>query len=330
VVIVGASIAKRLQSLLVTVRSRTAVVAGRHTQRVWSRVSWQPFWIRDGLKRRLAPMSRRRLRRLSRLRWITKARLVRRHQFDWRERPLRAARFVLLDPEVESFTYELANRAELLDFAADVLGHDRMAIARHAAEVDEDRELLRFPRRWQHKRRLPLANRLFAYVAVRALKPELVVETGIHDGLGSLVILRALERNAEDGRPGLLISFDINADTGWLVPEHLRTRWQRVCGSTLSELEPALTGRSVDMSVHDASSQRSVQQVEFEAVLRHRADSLVVVNCAGPDNPVLARLCAREDGRERRFQSQSLDHIYPGNLIAVATFPGDGRAESDA
>jgi hypothetical protein len=36
-----------------------------------------------------------------------------------------------------------------------------------------------------------------------------VVETAIQEGLGSAVLLRALERNAEEGSSGELISFDV-------------------------------------------------------------------------------------------------------------------------
>lgn len=279
------------------------------------------FWLRDALKRSLPPVWRRRARRLSRLRWITKARLLRTHGVRVRDRPLLALRYLLLDPEVESFTYDLANREELLDFAAATLAHDRAAIARYAAETEQDPEL-RHPRRrrWDSKRRLPLANRLLWYVVARAEKPELVVETGVHDGLGSLVLLRALERNAEEGRPGRLLSFDVFADTGWLVPDGQRGRWQRVHGSTLTDLEPVLHGLRVDMSVHDTPADEAIQRAELETVLRHRGDRLVVVNSGGARLGVLAELCEREGVHERRFAGRSRDHVHPGNLVAMAVF----------
>jgi len=292
----------------------------------------RPFWLRDALKRHLPPTWRRRARHLSRLRWISKARLLRAHQIRWRDHPFLALGYLLLDPEVESFTYELANREELLDFAADTLNHDRAAIARYAAETEHDIELLRPPRRlWVSKRRLPLGNRLLWYVMARATKPALVVETGIHDGLGSLTLLRALERNAQEGSAGRLISFDVFADVGWLVDERLRGRWQCVHGSTLSALEPSLRGLRVDMSVHDASDDEANQRAEFESVLRHRGDRLLIVNGAGANSNVLSEICAREGVRERRFLGRSTAHIHPGGPIAVAVFPATcGTRSSDA
>lgn len=287
------------------------------------------FWLRDTLKRSLPARWRRRARRLSRLRWVTKARLLRHHEVSWRDRPLVALRYLLLDPEVESFTYEVDNRDELLDFAARALGHDRAAVGQYAAETGHDPELTQPKRRrWDSKRRLPLANRLLWYVAVRAEKPELVVETGVHDGLGSLVLLRALERNGEEGRPGRLLSFDIFEDTGWLVHERLHERWQRVTGSTLTELEPVLQGLRVDMSIHDTPAEERLQRAEFSAVLGHRGERLVVVNSSGARLGVLEELCAREGTVQQRFVSRSRDHVHPGNAIALAVFTGGDRGEA--
>jgi hypothetical protein len=66
------------------------------------------------------------------------------------------------------------------------------------------------------------------YAVVRALKPQLIVETGIKQGLGSLVLLAALERNAGEGGSGRLISFDIDPFSGWVVPQRLRARCGRL------------------------------------------------------------------------------------------------------
>jgi hypothetical protein len=280
------------------------------------------FWVRDALKRGLPPAWLRRVRRLSRLRWISKARLLRTHGVRVRDHPLLAVKFVLLDPELESFTYELANREELLDFVADALGQDRAAIRRYADEADEDPEL-RCTRswRWSRKRRLPLANRLAWYLAARVIKPEVVVETGIHDGLGSLVLLRALERNAQEGFEGRLVSFDIFEDTGSLVDDRLRGRWQRVHAMTTTHLEPALTGLQVGMSVHDATADPMLQTDEFEAVLAHRAGQLVIVNAYGAKQGALEHVSRKNGGQHQQLVTRAKNHIHPGDVVALATFP---------
>lgn len=95
------------------------------------------------------------------------------------------------------------------------------------------------------------------YALVRAARPELVVETGVANGVSSAHFLRAMERN---GR-GRLISIDLPDEAylpdgeriGWMVPEGLRDRWEVRTGDA-RELLPAVLEEagSVDLFVHDS------------------------------------------------------------------------------
>jgi hypothetical protein len=88
------------------------------------------------------------------------------------------------------------------------------------------------------------------------MKPRLVVESGVQDGLGSLAILRALARNHEDGHPGRLLSVDILATAGWLVPEIERSAWELVIGSADDVLEHSLKGERVGLFIEDTARRR--------------------------------------------------------------------------
>lgn len=69
------------------------------------------------------------------------------------------------------------------------------------------------------------------YALVRLLRPEVVVEVGVHEGGTSTHILTAMDRNQR----GVLYSYDIDTGVGSKVPEHLRYRWR------LTEGQDALT-----------------------------------------------------------------------------------------
>ena len=189
---------------------------------------------REALKSRYPGLVRR-VRALSRFRFLLKARQVRFEGRPFRDDPLSACHFVLFDPETHSYTYELANADELGPFLARATGVSAEEIADYVEEARTDPELgelLRQRVRWRIdcKRALPLGNRLLWYALARAVKPRVVVETGIYQGLGSLVLLRALDRNAAEGVDGRLISVDLDETSGWLVPNRLRDRWTRVIG----------------------------------------------------------------------------------------------------
>jgi predicted O-methyltransferase YrrM len=286
--------------------------------------------VKAALKRALGPEWQARVHRLSRLRWITKYKLMGKYATD--VSPRHRVAYVLLDPETESFTYEVDNRAELIEALSAALGRPESELLAYAAEVDRDPELnvllSRHVRlRFDVKHRLALGHRLGWYAMVRAAKPALIVETGIYDGLGSLALLRALERNQADGRPGELISIDSNPHAGSIVRDELRANWHPITGLTSQRLLPAIAGRRVDMLFHDTAHTEETQHFEFGAALTHAGDPLVLVDGSGGLAPFLADIAAQHDGRYHRIPVRSRNHIYPGLDIAFAVFERPSRGD---
>ena len=269
------------------------------------------------------------VRRLDRFRYLLKIRRVREEGASFVKQPLIVARFVLLDPETHSYSYDLANTDELVDFAAELLGAGRRELRGYVAETESDPELnerLRSRTRWRvdSKWRLPLGNRLLWYLVARATKPRLIVETGIFDGLGSLMLLRALERNAQDGVEGRLVSIDIDPAAGWLVPDHLTERWEPICGDIFQDLEPVLAGRPVDLLIHDSVHTEEFQRFEFDLALRNAASPLHVIDSSGLMLGVLREVTASRGGRHAYFLERPARHFYKPSGTSVAIFDAPG------
>lgn len=257
------------------------------------------------------------LRRAGRVRWRAKYREARRNGVGFRDRPWRWLRFVLFDPEFDNFTYELANEAELVRFLQVTLGVDQSRLEQYLAETRTDPGLTtdlwrRLRWRLDYKRRPPLGRRATWYVLARALKPELVVETGVQDGLGSLVVLRALARNAGEGRPGRLISVDTLPTVGWLVPASERHAWQLIIGSSEEVLASALNGEAVGLFLQDSGGDLALARRELEIVLPHTADGTVLVS--QNQRPALAALCDERNMPYSEFWHQPRDHIFSGSV----------------
>lgn len=117
------------------------------------------------------------------------------------------------------------------------------------------------------------------FVMVRALRPELFLETGVANGKSSLMILEAMDRN----KNGRLVSVDAatidstgidrhkaaGADIGWLVPRRLRQRWDLRIGFSSAVL-PALTkyDKKIDIFMHDSLSNYENMTFEYGQALR--------------------------------------------------------------
>lgn len=286
---------------------------------------------RERIKQRYPGLARR-IRRLGRFRFLLKARRVREEGVRFRDDPVNVARFVALDPETHSYSFDLANVDELVSFLTELLELPSAEVERYVREALAHPELgerLRRRVRWRvdYKRRMPLGNRLLWYALVRAVKPRLTVETGIHDGLGSLMLLVALDRNAAEGVESRLVSLDLDPESGWLVPDHLRARWTPVFADIESTLDEALEGRELDLLIHDSDHNEALQRIEFGAALTHAAPALYVIDSSGLELPVLRELCEAHGGLHRYFLERPKDHFYRPAGTSVAAFrrPSRGR-----
>ena len=126
------------------------------------------------------------------------------------------------------------------------------------------------------------------YVVVRALRPGLMVETGVAHGKSSAFVLLGMDHNAI----GELISIDLPPDgnladgsltsmagrpTGWLVPERLRARWDLRLGDSLELLPEALAGNSPDIFFHDSLHTFEHTTAELQLALHAATGPLTVL-----------------------------------------------------
>jgi hypothetical protein len=277
--------------------------------------SWHP--VARGVAQR-AGLDPRYLRRL---RWISKSKAVR--TVGARTRSNLA--FVLTDPEPNNFTYELANQSELVAWIQAV---SRCELAQAQEMVLEARGDLVLHTRlraataerwWWSKPSPPFGKRLAWYALARLLKPELIVETGVHDGLGSLLLLRALERNAEEHREGRLMSFDINPAAGWIVGKH--PLWDLRIESTRAGLSGALAeSATVGMFIHDSLHTYENEHYELHTAALHLAPSGVLVSDNAHVTTALAEICQEFGLIYYEFRERPDRHFYPGGAM------GAGRA----
>lgn len=135
------------------------------------------------------------------------------------------------------------------------------------------------------------------YYACRALRPAVVVETGVAYGVTSACILTALARNERGG----LWSVDLpplgkaaDAYVGALVPAELRSRWRLHRGASRRLLPGILAAAGqVDLFVHDSLHTRANMLWEFETVWPALTPGgLLIADDAG-DNSAFSEFAAR-------------------------------------
>jgi Methyltransferase domain len=241
--------------------------------------------------------------------------------------PREALDHLLHGRELDNLTYDIANTDELVPVLASTLGCSEVDAARYLDECVNDTELHdRLTQRLAtrpDRKDVPYFGRRYGwYIAVRVAKPRLVVETGSHDGLGSALLSRALERNAEEGHPGELLSFDINPSSGWLLdppPAH----WQLVVGDAKRTLPAALRGREVDMFIHDSLHTIEHEKFEFDVAVSHASPAVILITDNAHETSVLRDRARAAGAPFGQFDERPRNHWYKGASLGIAAL---GRA----
>lgn len=244
-----------------------------------------------------------------------------------RDRPLVSLKHVLFNRELVNFTYEIDNRDELVGLLSGLFAEPLDHIASLVRELDGNETLRHDLRqklrtRSDRNRDTPFGRRLGWYVAVRLLKPRLTIETGTHDGLGSAVLLQALETNATEGDEGRLISIDIDPATGWLVPDRLRDRFQQLFGDSVSVLKQI--AEPIDLAIIDSAHIGEHELAELGLLLR-RAEHGTVYISDNPGTQSLSEFAAARGLVYGEFHERSHRHIHPGAGLGIALRPDATR-----
>lgn len=257
-------------------------------------------------------------RYLRRFRWIRKARTV--HSVG---APLRTnLGFVLADPEVDNCTYELANEPEVAEWVATVVGCQAEDVEHLLYEAHTDRLLQQrlydatAARWWWTKRSPPFGKRLAWYAFARLLKPALIIETGVHDGLGSLLLLRALELNDSESAPGRLVSFDVNPRAGWIVGEH--PLWELRVESSRDGLPAVLErGQPVGIFIHDSLHTYAHERFELETAAAHLAPGGLLISDNAHGTRALLDVCLDFGLHYHECNMPSRGHFYPAEVTGA-------------
>ena len=147
---------------------------------------------------------------------------------------------------------------------------------------------------------------LVQYVAVRALRPDIVVETGVANGVSSAYLLLALHKN---GR-GTLYSIEVGDSsylpagkaTGWIVPAWLRPRWKLLTGDSRVLLPKLLADLGqIDVFIHDSLHTYEHMLWEYREAYPHlRAGGLLLSDDASW-NPAFPEFCREVGARQAQI-----------------------------
>jgi len=159
-------------------------------------------------------------------------------------------------------------------------------------------------------------RRLGWYVVTRLTHPQLVVETGVHDGIGAVILTEALRRNAAEGAPGAYRGTDIDPKAGWLLqaPDVDAAVLYGDSIESLEKLDPA----SVDLFINDSDHSADYEYREYQVMTSRLSPHAVILGDNSHATDALLTY-SRETGRDFIFfDERPADHWYPGAGIGIS------------
>ncbi len=228
--------------------------------------------------------------------------------------------------ETTNFSYDLtdANRNELSKFVANVAGITAEKADGYMRELETDMELknhIRQVTKKSSKRKVSddqarYGRRLGWYACVRALKPKIVVETGVEKGLGACLLAAALRRNADEGLPGRYIGTDIDPEAGFLLAHPYDDVGTVMIGDSVSILTDLKD--SIDFVICDSDHDPTYETREYEALAANLSEHAVILSDNAHVTDALEKMARQTDRKFLFFREHPKNHWYPGAGIGAA------------
>ncbi len=228
--------------------------------------------------------------------------------------------------EDTNYTYALtpANMEYLASTLAVVTGKDRQAIMGYIREAEQDEALkaciLNSIRNSEHRHfadaEVRFARRLGWYALLRALKPAVVVETGVDKGLGAVLLCAGILRNRAEGFPGKYYGTDINPEAGYMLTGIYKEAGEILYGDSIESLKKL--SEPIGLFINDSDHSADYEYREYRTIEPLLGPNSVVLGDNAHATDKLVRF-ATETGRHFLFfKEEPLNHWYPGAGIGIA------------
>lgn len=228
--------------------------------------------------------------------------------------------------EYTNYTYDLdeTNKRYLAAFVSHVAGIAYENALNYIKELEHDDELKkhiqsaikisdegRFADLDMH-----YGKRLGWYAIVRAVKPQIVVETGADKGLGSCVLTAALRRNEKEGHSGYYFGTDINPAAGYFLQGEYARFGKILYGDSIESLKSL--NETIDVFINDSDHSAEYESMEYDTIQHELSENAIVIGDNAHVTDELLKFAERTNRQFLFFREQPSNHWYPGGGIGVA------------
>jgi len=233
-------------------------------------------------------------------------------------------RWALKRTENDNFYYSLSpkNLIELGSMISIITGKSRDEIDIYFKEIEKNQELHEHIESiWANDAAmrdsvLGFGRRVGWYALARALKPKVIVETGVHHGVGACVLITALMKNSSEGFHGNYYGTDIDPNAGVLLSGDFTKYGKILYGDSITSIKNF--EQDIDFFINDSDHSEIYEAQEYEVVKSKLASNSIIL---GDNSHVTDKLSkfAQISGRPYLFfKEEPSNHWYPGAGIGIS------------
>lgn len=159
-------------------------------------------------------------------------------------------------------------------------------------------------------------RRLGWYVIARILKPKIIFESGVFEGLGAIALISALKRNSTEGFPGKYIGTDITMGSGGLLSK-IDLEFGEII---ISDTALVINGLSekIDLFISDGDHSSEFEWNELNALSNKLSQKSCVLSDNSHTSGVLAEWSVQNNRKFLFFKEEPHGHWYPGAGIGIS------------
>lgn len=228
--------------------------------------------------------------------------------------------------EVSNFSYDLngTNKLYLANLVSVVTGESLARIRQYMKELDDNKDLRNHITSGMDESGdsfwsgpfVGYGRRIGWYAIVRAVKPKIVVETGVDQGMGSCIIAEALSRNSKDGKKGKYYGTDIVTSAGSLFTGKYKNFGEILYGDSIKSLKKL--GGKIDIFINDSDHSPEYEAKEYQTIQKLLTDKSIILGDNSHGSPELCKFAEKTKRKFLFFKEQPKNHWYEGGRIGIA------------
>lgn len=235
-------------------------------------------------------------------------------------------KWLLTSRETTNLTYDIEdiNKQYLACLIAEITNRPFNEIMAYSEEPERDADLLarianavaRADMGFKADKQMHFGRRLGWYALARALKPKVIVETGVDKGLGSCLLAAALKRNNQEGHAGQYFGTDINPSAGYLLSGEYAEYGRILYGDSIESLQKF--DAPIDLFINDSDHSPLYEAREYETVTPKLAEHAFILGDSSDWSDKLLEFSLATHRRFVFFQEKPKGHFYPGEGIGIS------------